>query len=202
MQGERHGGARQRLLPLVTMAPSLPSYGLSPPGSGWRGGRMRKWVFPGEDRVAGRADARRGLTAGSTCIRLACYGLIFRRRGHLSLPCLPFLFLSTSCPCSPRPLPVSHPSLFSPDAPSPSPAWPSRQLTYPQSGLPRRSQVGSGRCSGQGQSPDSPGGHTVGMTNTTGIYMGLSLLGRHGESMYLPIHGTCSVRGTPTRKPP
>lgn len=34
-------------------------------------------------------------------------------------------------------------------------------VTYPWSGLPHRSQVGSGRCSGLEQSPDSPGGHTV-----------------------------------------
>ena len=64
--------------------------------------------------------------------------------------------------------------------------------------MPRRSQVGSGTGSGQGQSPDSPGGRTVGPTNTIGIYMGLSRRGRVGGSSTLLSTAPGSTLGSPS----
>lgn len=124
-----------------------------------RRGGMRTRVLPREGRVTGRGDAKSGLFARSTCSRLACYGLVLK----LDPACLPGVSRPGRKPPSVLPEPAL-PRYAPPTSPAyKTPAWPS-PVTYPQSGLPHRSLVGSGRGSGQGQSPDSPEGCTVGMT--------------------------------------
>lgn len=84
---------------------------------------MRKWIFSGKDWETERGNARLGLTARLNLYQTGMLRAHFQKvRTPHSGSYLTPLLLSTFRPCPTRPLPVSHPSLFSPYAPSTQPS--------------------------------------------------------------------------------